>query len=125
MSPAALFQLLLFVGLLVLTVPRLGRYLAAVFGDPEEHGAPGPAPGDRVFLPVERAIYRFGRIDPGSEQRWTGYASSLLAFSIVSILALYVLLRVQGWLPLNPNGLDGVEPGVAFNTAISFVVNTN
>jgi potassium-transporting ATPase potassium-binding subunit len=125
MSPAALFQLLLFVGLLALTVPRLGRYLAAVFGDPEEHGVPGPAPGDRVFLPVERAIYRLGGIDPGSEQRWTGYASSLLAFSIVSILALYVLLRVQAWLPLNPNGLDGVEPGVAFNTAISFVTNTN
>ena len=125
MSPAALFQLVLFLGLLGVTVPPLGRYLAKVFGDPDHHGEPTPAPGDRVFLPVERTIYRLCRIDPGSEQRWTGYASSLLAFSLVSVLALYALLRLQAWLPLNPNGLDPVEPGVSFNTAISFVTNTN
>jgi potassium-transporting ATPase potassium-binding subunit len=94
MSPAALFQLVLFVVVLAVTVPPLGRYLAAVFGDPEAHGEPGPAPGDRVFLSVERAIYRLCRIDPSSEQRWTGYASALLAFSVVSIFVLYVLLRV-------------------------------
>lgn len=78
-----------------------------------------------MLLPVERAVCRLGRVDPEPEQRWAVYASSLLAFSIVSILALYSLLRVQGWLPLNLNELDGVEPGVAFNTAISFVTNTN
>lgn len=125
MAPTALFPLVVFLVLLGITVPLLGRYLARVFGDPEHHGEPGPAPDDRVVLPVERAIYRLCRIDPASEQRWTGYATSLLAFSLVSVLGLYGLLRLQAWLPLNPNGLEPVEPGVAFNTAISFVTNTN
>jgi K+-transporting ATPase ATPase A chain len=125
MSVAGLFQLLVLAVLLAVTVPLLGRYLARVFGDPDERGEPGPAPGDRAFLPLERAIYRLCRIDPASEQRWTAYAGSLLAFSLVSVLALYALLRLQGHLPLNPLGLDGVDPAVAFNTAISFVTNTN
>jgi K+-transporting ATPase A subunit len=94
---AGLLLVYLGVSLFLLTVPLLlfvGRpYLAAVFGDPEEHGAPGPAPGDRVFLPVERAIYRLGRIDPESEQRWTGFAARVQHRVDPG---LYVLLRCRG-----------------------------
>ncbi len=125
MSAAGIFQLGLLLVLLGATVPFLGRYLAGVFGDPEVHGTPAPSAGDRIFGPVERAIYRLCRIDERSEQRWTGYVTSLLAFSVVSILFLYAMLRLQAVLPLNPDGLPAVEPRVAFNTAISFVTNTN
>ena len=96
----------------------LGPYLAAVL-------AGGPAPGDRVFLPVERLVYRAAGIDPGREQRWTIYARSLLAFSAVSVLGLYLLERVQAALPLNPTDVGAVAPALAFNTAASFVTNTN
>jgi K+-transporting ATPase ATPase A chain len=125
MSTAGMFQLLLFLGLLAATVPFLGGYLAKVFGDPEETGEPGPAPGDRVFLPIERMIYRICRIDPTSEQRWSVYALSLLAFSLVSVLALYAQLRLQSVLPMNPDSMVPVDPGVSFNAAISFVTNTD
>lgn len=73
---------------------------------------------------VERAIYRVGRVSPETEQTWVGYTLSLLGFSFVSVLFLYVLQRAQGVLPLSGD-LDGVSPAVAFNTATSFVTNTN
>ena len=82
----------------------LGPYLARVF-------AGGSAPGDRVFLPVERLLYRAGRIDPEREQPWTVYALSLLAFSAVSVLGLYLLQRVQGALPLNPTDVGSRSAG--------------
>ena len=117
MSAAAFVSLgILIVGLLV-SIGPLGRYMAKVYGD-------DAAPGDRVFLPVERVIYRFLRVDPKREQRWNIYAVSLLAFSFMSVVALYVFQRVQTWLPL-ANGLPNVVPKIAFNTAISFVTNTN
>jgi K+-transporting ATPase ATPase A chain len=120
-----LFQLLLLLALLAVTVPPTGRYLARVFGDPDQAGEPGSAPGDRVFLPVERAAYRLGRIDPAAEQRWSGYALSLLAFTGVSVVTVYALLRLQAALPANPDGRSAVDAPVAFNTAISFATNTN
>ncbi|TDZ42869.1 potassium-transporting ATPase subunit KdpA [Mycobacteroides franklinii] len=73
---------------------------------------------------VERVIYRVGRVSPETEQTWVGYTLSLLGFSFVSVLFLYVLQRAQGVLPLSGE-LDGVSPAVAFNTATSFVTNTN
>lgn len=73
---------------------------------------------------VERGIYRVIGARPGTEQHWAGYARSVLAFSVVSILVLYVFQRVQSALPLD-NGFSGVEPGLAWNTAVSFVTNTN
>ncbi|MBY6685884.1 potassium-transporting ATPase subunit KdpA [Rhodococcus sp. BP-149] len=73
---------------------------------------------------VEYLLYRVCRIDPRSEQTWVGYALSLLGFSAAGVFFLYALQRVQGVLPLN-NSLPGVSPSVAFNTAISFVTNTN
>ncbi|TSD46557.1 potassium-transporting ATPase subunit KdpA [Rhodococcus sp. KBS0724] len=75
-------------------------------------------------LRVESVIYRVGRIDSRAEQTWYGYAASVLGFSLASALFLYFLQRFQGVLPLS-DGLSGVSPAVAFNTAISFVANTN
>lgn len=121
MSAAGFAQLGVLVLLLAITVPQLGRYLAAVYGVRED----GSAPGDRVFGPVERAIYRLLGVDPDREQRWTAYAVSLLAFSIASVGVLYALLRLQGVLPFNPTDRDAVSPAVAFNTAVSFMTNTN
>ena len=105
----------------------LGRYLAGVFGDvePAADGTPGRRPGDRVFGPIERAIFRVCRIDPESEQRWSTYAVAVLAFSVVAVLVTYAIQRLQGHLPLNPDGQVGVTPNIAWNTAVSFVTNTN
>ncbi len=118
MSAASWVQLGVLIVLVLLTAPPLGRYMAAVYSG-------GPAPGDRVFLPAERLLYRVCRIDPEKEQRWTVYASSLVAFSIVSFLLLYLQLRVQSLLPLNPTDMPAVPANVAFNTAVSFMTNTN
>src|ERR1700730_969462 len=85
----------------------------------------GKPRGDRVFSAIERPIYRVCRIDPESEQRWSIYALSLLAFSLVSVLVLYAQLRLQGHLLLNPDNYKGVEPKLSFNTAVSFLTNTN
>ena len=73
---------------------------------------------------VELGIYRVIGARPGTEQNWAGYARSVLAFSVVSIVLLYFFQRVQEWLPLD-NGFPGVEPGLAWNTAVSFTTNTN
>jgi len=117
MSAAAFLSLGVLVVVLLVAIHPLGRYMAKVYGD-------GKAPGDRVFLPVERLIYRILRVDPKREQRWNIYAISLLAFSAVSVLVLYFFQRVQTWLPL-ANDLPNVEPKTAWNTAVSFVTNTN
>ena len=111
-------QLFALVGSIFLVTRLLGPYLAKVLEG-------GPAPGDRVFLPVERVIYRVSGVDPKREQPWAAYALSLLAFSAVSVLGLYLLQRVQGSLPLNPTNVVAVPPALAFNTAASFVTNTN
>ena len=118
MSGANWLQLAVLVGALFVTTPLLGMYLACVLDG-------GPAPGDRVFLPVERVIYRVTGVDPSREQPWNVYALSLLAFSFVSVVGLYLLQRLQGSLPLNPTDVPGVPPALAFNTAASFVTNTN
>jgi K+-transporting ATPase ATPase A chain len=107
--------------LLVVTVPPLGRYMARVYGERDDGGAPG----DWVFLPLERAIYRVGRVDSEREQRWNVYALSLVSFSICSFAAVYVLQRFQASLPFNPTGVGDVAPFGAFNVAVSFMTNTN
>jgi len=121
MSWQAVVQVLLLAVALAATVPSLGRYMANVYGA----RADGSAPGDRVFNPIERAIYKVCRVDPKREQRWNVYAMSLLAFSVVSVLMLYAIHRLQGSLPLNPTDRAGVSPMGSFNAAISFVTNTN
>ena len=118
MNGAAWIQAGVLVALVVAGTRLLGPYLARVYGD-------GSAPGDRFFSPVERMVYRGGGIDPKREQPWTLYAVSLLAFSAVSVIGLYFLQRLQGDLPLNPTDVSAVPPTLAFNTAVSFVTNTN
>jgi K+-transporting ATPase ATPase A chain len=121
MSTGAFLQLVAMIVALAVTVPLVGRYMAAVYGARDD----GSAPGDRVFLPIERRLYRLFGIDPDREQRWNVYALSLLAFSVASVFVLYALLRLQSVLPFNPTDMPAVEPGVAFNTAVSFTTNTN
>jgi potassium-transporting ATPase potassium-binding subunit len=118
MSVAGWLQYGALVVAVLLTAPPLGRYMAAVYSGEK-------AFGDRVFLPVERAVLRVCRVDPDKEQRWTVYAFSLLGFSVVSFLGLYLLQRLQGVLPLNPTDMAAVPENVAFNVAVSFTTNTN
>ena len=111
-------QILLYCVIVLLLVKPLGGYMYRVFS------------GDRTFLspilgPVERALYRVSGTSENEEQHWTAYAAGIMFFSLVSFLAVYVLQRLQGVLPYNPAGMSAVEPGLAFNTAVSFVTNTN
>ena len=119
MSAASWLQLIVFIVVVVVTAYPIGIYMAKVYGDDEK------APGDRFFRPIDNAIYKICRIDPKREQRWTIYAYSLIAFSIFSFLAVYALQRFQGHLPFNPTDVGGVVPHLSFNTAISFMTNTN
>jgi len=117
---AGWLELAVLIAALAVTTPLLGGYMAKVY-----EPSLGRPRGDRIFSAIERPVYRLCRIDPESEQRWNVYALSLLAFSLVSLLILYAQLRLQGHLPLNPDHYKGVEPKLSFNTAVSFLTNTN
>lgn len=80
---------------------------------------------DPVLKPVEGVFYRAAGVDATRSQGWLGYAGALLAFNAAGFLLLFAILRLQGLLPLNPQGFDGLSPHLAFNTAVSFVTNTN
>jgi potassium-transporting ATPase potassium-binding subunit len=120
MTLAGWLELAVLIAALAVTTPLLGGYMAKVY-----EPSLGRPRGDRIFSAIERPIYRLCRIDPESEQRWNVYALSLLAFSLVSLLILYAQLRLQGHLLLNPDHYKGVEPKLSFNTAVSFLTNTN
>jgi K+-transporting ATPase ATPase A chain len=111
-------QIGLFFALVLLAAKPLGMYMAKVFGR------------ERTFFdifarPVERLIYKLTGIDEDHEMRWTEYAIAMLVFSFVTMIVTYTIERLQGHLPLNPQGLAGVEPALALNTAASFTTNTN
>jgi K+-transporting ATPase ATPase A chain len=96
----------------------LGAYLARVWQ--------GQATWlDPVLGPVERGLYWTFGVDPKKSQNWYSYALSVIAFSIASFVVLYLILRFQDLLPFNPQGFKGVSPDLAFNTAVSFITNTN
>jgi potassium-transporting ATPase potassium-binding subunit len=120
MSTASWLQFVVLIVLVGVTAPFIGRYMARVYGDDDR-----PAPGDRFFLRIERPIYRICRVDPRREQRWTVYAYSVLAFSVISLLILYLQLRIQDSLPFNPTNMPAVGEHLSFNTAVSFSTNTN
>lgn len=108
---------LLFLAVLIAIKP-LGLYMARVFS------------GERTFLSpilgrVEHDLYRVSGVTPEKEQSWLGYTLAMLAFSLAGFLALYAMLRLQAYLPLNPQGFAGMPSDLAFNTAVSFVTNTN
>src|SRR5471030_18629 len=105
------------VAILLVTAP-LGRFMTRVFRRERTWLDP-------VLRPIERLIYRLTGVDESHEMRWTEYAVAMLLFSAVSMLVLYLIQRVQVWLPLNPQHLANVEPHLAFNTAASFTTNTN
>jgi K+-transporting ATPase ATPase A chain len=98
--------------------PLLGRFMLRVFNREWTWLDP-------VLRPVERLIYRSTGVNPAREMRWTEYAASVLVFGFVSMLLLYLMQRVQQWLPWNPQGFSAVPPALAFNTAASFTTNTN
>ncbi len=118
MTANGILQIAIYViALIAVTIP-MGAFMAKVFA------------GERTFLhpilrPVERAIYRLCGIDETAEQHWTCYAGGVLAFSVVSILFTYLILRLQQWFPLNPQGLGNVGAALSFNTSNSFGTNTN
>src|SRR5689334_22686628 len=115
-------QILLFFAIILLITKPLGVFMAHVFNREKTFLDP-------VLRPVERLIYRLTRVNEEREMRWTEYAVAMLLFSGVSMLVLYLLQRLQGVLPLNPQQLPGVDStgylGSSFNTAASFTANTN
>jgi K+-transporting ATPase ATPase A chain len=111
-------QIIIFFAAIFACAKPLGVYMAKVF-EREKTFA------DVIFRPIERLIYRLTGIDESKEMRWTEYATSMLIFSLVTLLVTYALERLQHYLPLNPQHLPGVAPDLALNTTISFTANTN
>jgi K+-transporting ATPase ATPase A chain len=111
-------QLGLYLAVLLLLVKPLGSYMAAVFADGQNRVT-------RIGAPVEHVLYRTCGIAPDEEMTWTRYAWAMLIFNVAGLLVVYALLRLQHWLPLNPQKMDNVPPDLAMNTAISFATNTN
>jgi K+-transporting ATPase ATPase A chain len=114
----AVFQVGIFLAIVTALSVPLGLYMARVF-------AHEPTFLDPVLEPIERLIYRVCRVRPGSEMTWSEYAIAMLVFSMVGMLVLYAMQRLQAFLPLNPQNFAGVTPDLAFNTAASFTTNTN
>ena len=112
-------ELALYLGALVLVTKPLGLYLGRVFD------ANGRTWLDPVMRPLEKLTYRVLGVDSTKEQCWKQYAFAMLLFSLVSLLFTYAILRLQNFLPLNPQGLGALSPHLAFNTAVSFTTNTN
>ncbi|HMD59193.1 MAG TPA: potassium-transporting ATPase subunit KdpA, partial [Steroidobacteraceae bacterium] len=111
-------QLLLFVGVLLALVRPLGLFMAGMF-----EGQPSWL--TRLLGPLERGIYRAAGIDPQQETGWRDYAAAALAVNMLGLVVVYSLQRLQGLLPLNPQQFSAVSADSAFNTAVSFITNTN
>ena len=113
-----LLQLVVYLVVLMAIAWPMGRWLAAV--------ADGRLPTWlKPIVAVERAMYRLAGVDPDESTTWQRYAVALVAFNVLGVVAVYALQRLQGVLPLNPQGMGAVSPDSSFNTAISFVTNTN
>jgi K+-transporting ATPase ATPase A chain len=118
MSANGLLQIALFLGVIIALAKPLGWYMAQVYE--------GKLPVFvRWIAPVENIFYRLCGVDSKQEMRWTRYALAMLWFALLSMLAVYAMQRLQGMLPLNPQGFGAVSPDSSFNTAISFMTNTN
>ncbi len=111
-------QIALFCGLVLLLTRPLGGYLDNVMAGRRTLLSP-------VLRPIEHGFYRLAGIDPAEEQSWWVYARAMIVFHIVGFAFLYLLLRLQDLLPLNPQGMSAVAPDLAGNTAVSFLTNTN
>jgi potassium-transporting ATPase potassium-binding subunit len=120
MTANGIFQILFYFFIILLLTKPIGLFMARLFE------------GQRTFLhpvlrPLEQLCYKLAGVNEATEQRWTQYTAALLAFSIFSFLFVYALQRLQGFLPFNPQGLNAsnISPDLAFNTAVSFLTNTN
>jgi K+-transporting ATPase ATPase A chain len=118
MDPQGWAEIALTIALTVACAWPLGIYMARVWNRQSTWLDP-------VLKPVERLVYAGCGVKPDKGQNWVAYAMSFLAFSTASFVVLYLILRVQNLLPLNPQGFPGLSPHLSFNTAISFVTNTN
>jgi potassium-transporting ATPase potassium-binding subunit len=118
MTISGWLQIGLVLAAVLLLVKPLGLYMARVFEGQRTWLSP-------VLSPVERLFYSLAGVRIDREQGWLAYALSVLAFSLAGFVALYAILRLQNVLPLNPQGFAGLAPDLAFNTAVSFVTNTN
>ena len=118
MSINIIIQITIFLSILLLTVKPLGIYMARIY-----EGKPA---GLNVLLaPVERWIYRLTRVNPMQGMSWKTYAVAVMLFNVLGIISVYILQRLQCFLPLNPMSIPKVAPDLAFNTAMSFATNTN
>ena len=111
-------QIVLYFGLLIIATPLLGSYMARVFMGKPTFLTP-------IVRPVETLIYRLSGINPEKEQNWVGYAGALLIFNLFGFLTVFALQLLQGSLPLNPANVPSTSLHLAFNTASSFMTNTN
>src|SRR5262245_20338631 len=110
--------ILVFTAIVVALAKPMGLWLFAVY---EGRRTPLHA----VFGPIERGFYKLAGIDPSAEQGWRRYTVHMLSFQLATLFFTYLILRFQDVLPLNPRGLAGQDPHLAFNTAVSFTTNTN
>jgi K+-transporting ATPase ATPase A chain len=118
MTAHGVFQIAIYLGLLLLCVKPFGFYIAKIYR--------GDIPWCmRMVVPVERTIYRLCGIDAAKEMSWKQYAHAVILFSAVSFLGVYAIQRMQGWLPWNPESMAAVSSHSSFNTSVSFVTNTN
>jgi K+-transporting ATPase ATPase A chain len=118
MTAFSLIQIGAYLVVLLFLVKPLGAYMARVYQGERTFIDP-------VFKPLERLIYRFARVNSAEEMDWKQYAVAMLVFNFIGLLFLYLLLRLQYLLPLNPQGLPALPSDLAFNAAVSFVTNTN
>jgi len=118
MTTNGILQIMLYLIVLVALVQPLGDYMARVY-------QAEPCGLDRILGRLERLIYRIFGIRPDDEMSWKAYAGAAIFFKLAYFFLLYIILRLQGMLPLNPQGFLGVAPDLAFNTAVSFITNTN
>ncbi|MBP1688509.1 MAG: kdpA, partial [Deltaproteobacteria bacterium] len=118
MTANGYLQVALYLVVLLALARPLGAYMARVYENQ-------PICLGRILGPVERILYRLAGVRPDVEMAWKSYALAMLTFNMLGLLAVYLLQRVQGSLPLNPESLGAVAPHLAFNTAASFASNTN
>ncbi|GAB2797115.1 potassium-transporting ATPase subunit KdpA [Dyella kyungheensis] len=118
MTTFDIFQVVLFLGVLLVLVKPVGAYMAMAFSDT-------PNGVNRVGGKLERGLYRLAGVRSDEQMGWRRYAIAMLVFNMLGLFAVYALQRVQQWLPLNPQHFDALSPDLAMNTAISFASNTN
>ena len=120
MTPNGIFQIIVFFLIILALTKPMGVFMARLFEGKKTFLHP-------VIRPLESLTYKVIGIREESEQRWTQYTAALIAFSVFSFLFVYLIQRLQGVLPFNPQGFGAtnVTPDSAFNTAVSFMTNTN